>query len=56
VGLGVDELSVSPARLAETRRLVRSLSGPAARTAVDRALRASTAAEIAAAARAALDA
>ena len=56
VGLGVDELSVSPARLAETRRLVRSLSGHATRTAVDHALRATTPAEIAAAARAALDA
>jgi phosphoenolpyruvate-protein phosphotransferase len=54
VGLGVDELSVSPGRLAATRRLVRSLDAGAARVAVHRALGAETAAQVAAFALAAL--
>jgi phosphoenolpyruvate-protein kinase (PTS system EI component) len=54
VGLAVDEISVSPARLAQTRRLIRSLSSQAAREALAAALHAGTADEVAAAARAAL--
>ena len=47
VGLGVDEISVSPARLAQTRRLIRSLSSQAAREALAAALHAGTADEVA---------
>ena len=48
VGLGVDELSVSPARIAATRRMIRSLSVQRARRAAADALASSTAAEVAA--------
>ena len=43
VGLGVDELSVSPARLASTRRMIRSLTLSRARAATAEALSATTA-------------
>ena len=49
IGMGVDELSVSPARLAQTRRLIRSCSSEQARGAVAIALHASSPAEVAAA-------
>jgi phosphoenolpyruvate-protein kinase (PTS system EI component) len=55
VGLGVDELSVSPARLASTRRMVRSLTLARARAATAEALLASTAEAVAQIAGAALD-
>ncbi len=48
VGLGVDEISVSPARIAATRRMIRSLSVQAARRAAADALSADTAADVAA--------
>jgi phosphoenolpyruvate-protein kinase (PTS system EI component) len=50
IGLGVDELSVSPARLAATRRMIRELSFQRARAAAATALAAATPAEAAAAA------
>jgi phosphoenolpyruvate-protein kinase (PTS system EI component) len=50
VGLGVDELSVSPARLAATRRMIRELSFQRARAAAATALAARSPAEAAAAA------
>ncbi len=55
VALGVDELSVSPARIAQTRRYVRSLSTQRAKAALVEALAARTPDGVAAAARAALD-
>jgi phosphoenolpyruvate-protein phosphotransferase len=55
VGLGVDELSVSPARLASTRRMIRSLTLSRARAATAEALSATNADEVAHIARAALD-
>jgi phosphoenolpyruvate-protein kinase (PTS system EI component) len=55
VALGVDELSVSPARIAGTRRYVRSLSTQRAKAALVEALAASTPEGVAAAARGALD-
>jgi multiphosphoryl transfer protein len=55
VALGVDELSVSPARIAQTRRYVRSLSTQRAKAALVDALAARTADEVGAAGRAALD-
>lgn len=48
VGLGVDEVSVSPARIAGTRRMIRSLSLQRARTLAADALVATTAAGVAA--------
>jgi phosphoenolpyruvate-protein kinase (PTS system EI component) len=54
VGLGVDELSVSPARIAQTRRYVRGLSSQHAKTALVEALAATTSAEVAEAARRAI--
>jgi phosphoenolpyruvate-protein phosphotransferase len=54
VGLGVDELSVSPARIAQTRRYVRGLSSQHAKTALVEALAATTSAEVADAARRAI--
>jgi multiphosphoryl transfer protein len=54
VGLGVDELSVSPARIAQTRRYVRGLETHRAKTALAEALEATTTDEVAAAARRAL--
>jgi phosphoenolpyruvate-protein phosphotransferase len=54
VGLGVDELSVSPARIAQTRRYVRGLETQRAKTALAEALEATTTDEVAAAARRAL--
>jgi multiphosphoryl transfer protein len=48
VGFGVDELSVSPARIAPTRRMIRGLSAQRARAAAAAALSAATAAEVAA--------
>jgi multiphosphoryl transfer protein len=54
VGLGVDELSVSPARIAQTRRYVRGLSTQRAKAALADALGATTSAEVAAAARRAI--
>jgi len=54
VGLGVDELSVSPARIAQTRRYVRGLSTQRAKAALADALAATTSAEVAAAARRAI--
>jgi phosphoenolpyruvate-protein phosphotransferase len=48
IGFGVDELSVSPARVASTRRMVRILSAKDARVAAAAALSAATAAEVAA--------
>jgi phosphoenolpyruvate-protein phosphotransferase len=56
VALGVDELSVSPARIAQTRRYVRSLSTQGAKAALVDALAARTPEGVAAAARGALDA
>ncbi len=50
VALGVDELSVSPARIAQTRRYVRSLSTQRAKVALVEALAARTADEVGAAA------
>jgi phosphoenolpyruvate-protein kinase (PTS system EI component) len=55
VALGVDELSVSPARIAQTRRYVRSLSTQRSKAALVDALAARTPDGVAAAARAALD-
>jgi len=55
VALGVDELSVSPARIAQTRRYVRSLHTQRAKAALVDALAARTADEVGAAARAAVD-
>jgi multiphosphoryl transfer protein len=55
VALGVDELSVSPARIAQTRRYVRSLSTQRAKAALVNALAARTPDGVAAAARGALD-
>jgi phosphoenolpyruvate-protein kinase (PTS system EI component) len=55
VGLGVDELSVSPARLAPTRRMIRALTLSRARAATAEALSATNAEEVARIARAALD-
>jgi phosphoenolpyruvate-protein phosphotransferase len=55
VGLGVDELSVSPARLAATRRMIRSLTLARARAATAAALSATTAEAVAQIAGAALD-
>ena len=48
VGLGVDEVSVSPARIAGTRRMIRSLSLQRARSLAANALVATTAAGVAA--------
>jgi phosphoenolpyruvate-protein phosphotransferase len=48
VGLGVDEISVSPARIARTRRMIRSLSLQQARSLAAEALTVTTAAEVAA--------
>jgi len=56
VALGVDELSVSPARIAQTRRYVRSLSTQRAKAAFVEALAARTPEGVGAAARGALDA
>jgi phosphoenolpyruvate-protein phosphotransferase len=56
VGLGVDELSVSPARIPATRRMIRALSVQRARKAAVDALEATTAAEVAAVSMAVLDA
>jgi phosphoenolpyruvate-protein phosphotransferase len=53
IGLGVDEISVSPARIGQTRRLIRTLSLERCRAAAAEALRATTAAEVAAIATAA---
>ena len=53
--LGVDELSVSPARIAQTRRYVRGLTTQRAKAALVDALAARTADEVGAAARSALD-
>ena len=55
VALGVDELSVSPARIAQTRRYVRSLTTQRAKAALVDALAARTAEEVGAAARAAVE-
>lgn len=55
VGLGVDEISVSPARIAQTRRYVRSLSTQHAKAALVDALAARTPDAVATAARGALD-
>jgi phosphoenolpyruvate-protein phosphotransferase len=55
VGLGVDELSVSPARLAGTRRMIRALSLQRTRAAAAEALVATTAADVAGLACAALE-
>jgi phosphoenolpyruvate-protein phosphotransferase len=55
VALGVDELSVSPARIAQTRRYVRSLSTQRAKAALVDALAARTPDGVAQAARGALD-
>jgi phosphotransferase system enzyme I (PtsI) len=55
VALGVDELSVSPARIAQTRRYVRSLSTQRAKAALVDALAARTPEGVAEAARGALD-
>jgi phosphoenolpyruvate-protein phosphotransferase len=55
VAVGVDELSVSPARIAQTRRYVRSLSTQRAKRALVDALAARTPDGVAAAARGALD-
>jgi len=48
IGLGVDEISVSPARIGRTRRMIRSLSLERCRAAAAEALRGTTAAEVAA--------
>jgi phosphocarrier protein FPr len=55
VGLGVDEVSVSPARIAGTRRMIRSLSLQRARSLAADALVATTAAGVAAIACSAFD-
>jgi phosphoenolpyruvate-protein phosphotransferase len=55
IGLGVDELSVSPARLAATRRMIRALTVSRARAATADALSAPSAEDVARIARAALD-
>jgi phosphoenolpyruvate-protein phosphotransferase len=55
VALGVDELSVSPARIAQTRRYVRSLTTQRAKAALVDALAAHTAEEVGAVARAAVE-
>ena len=55
VGLGVDELSVSPARLAVTRRMIRALTVSRARAASADALSAITAEDVARIARGAFD-
>ncbi|HEX5249569.1 MAG TPA: putative PEP-binding protein [Gaiellales bacterium] len=55
VALGVDELSVSPARIAQTRRYVRNLTTQRAKAALVDALAARTADEVGAAARATVD-
>jgi phosphoenolpyruvate-protein kinase (PTS system EI component) len=55
VGLGVDELSVSPARLALTRRMIRALTVSRARAASADALSAITAEDVARIARSAFD-
>jgi phosphoenolpyruvate-protein phosphotransferase len=55
VGLGVDELSVSPARIAPTRRMIRELTLSRARAAVAEAMSAPTAEAVARIARASLD-
>jgi multiphosphoryl transfer protein len=54
IGFGVDELSVSPARVASTRRMIRGLSAQRARAAAASALSAATAAEVASCATGAL--
>jgi phosphoenolpyruvate-protein phosphotransferase len=54
VGLGVDELSVSPARVAPTRRMIRELTLSVARAAAADAMSAPTAEAVARIARAAL--
>jgi phosphoenolpyruvate-protein kinase (PTS system EI component) len=51
----VDELSVSPARLAPTRRMIRALTLSRARAATAEALSATNAEDVARIARAALD-
>ena len=48
VGMGVDEISVSPARIARTRRMIRSLSLQRSRSLAAEALVATTAADVAA--------
>jgi phosphoenolpyruvate-protein phosphotransferase len=48
VGMGVDEISVSPARIARTRRMIRSLSLQKSRSLASEALVATTAADVAA--------
>jgi phosphoenolpyruvate-protein phosphotransferase len=48
VGMGVDEISVSPARIAQTRRMIRGLSLQRSRAAAAEALTATTAGEVAA--------
>jgi len=53
--MGVDEISVSPARVARTRRMIRSLSVQRARALAAEALSAPTAAAVAALAAAAFD-
>jgi multiphosphoryl transfer protein len=55
VALGVDELSVSPARIAQTRRYVRSLTIQRAKAALVDALAARTADEVGAVSRAAVE-
>jgi phosphoenolpyruvate-protein kinase (PTS system EI component) len=55
VGMGVDEISVSPARVARTRRMIRSLSVQRARALAAEALSAPTAGAVAALAAAAFD-
>ena len=55
VGLGVDELSVSPSRLAATRRMIRSISLQRARIAATAALDATTPEQVAAISRAVID-
>jgi phosphoenolpyruvate-protein phosphotransferase len=55
VGLGVDELSVSPGRLAPTRRMIRALTLSRARTATAEALSATNFEDVARIARAAFD-
>jgi phosphoenolpyruvate-protein kinase (PTS system EI component) len=46
--MGVDEISVSPARIAQTRRMIRGLSLQRSRAAAAEALTATTAGEVAA--------
>jgi phosphoenolpyruvate-protein kinase (PTS system EI component) len=55
VGLGVDELSVSPSRLAATRRMVRSISLQRARIAATAALDATSPDQVAAISRAVVE-